>query len=558
MAAVGATVAQAEPMTSPCVIENVTVQFVSPNGKYMVSNPYEDLSIIDLETGQRWDYSAYDENYESTGFSYRVGVGNIISNTGVVLASTLYDCNAAYWKNGEWHDLHSEGCKGVGLANGVTPDGSRICGSLNLDLAEFTSETMQIPVYWDAEGDGYGAYHVLPCPTLDFTGRAPIYITAVTISADGKTIAGQVQDYSGAFNEPIFYVQDADGNWSYSMPLNKVYRPEGKEWPKYPDDLPDRPDAEDYMTDTQKAEYQQALSDWYASGYDPTLYPEPTDYLSDEAKAEYNEASDEWDALAAVYNSELNAFTEVFEPFAATLPFFEYNTWTITADGTKVGANLIESDIPTPENPWPEEWTYPVRFDVATGEYQKIGQIKNLIVWSVLDDGRITASNSLMENVLTGYIENEQGQMVPIDEYISTLRPDYGTWIKENMTHEVEVDYDPDTYEPIYGEKLISGAPVMTPDGSKILTWATNTWDMEEGAPMYYGYYFDMKAGSGVGNTVADSAKAEVESYEIYDVNGRLLMQTADKAAITNLAKGVYLVKAILSNGESATEKIAF
>ena len=555
-AGVAAPSLHAQPLENPRIIENATAQSISPNGKYMVSNAYEDLSVIDLETGERWDYKAYDDFGYVTGFSYRVGNGNIVSDTGVVLASTTMNVSAAYWKNGEWHNLHTDGCNGVSLSNGITPDGSRICGSLNISVPGFSSETMQLPVYWDAEGDGYGEYHVLPCPTADFTGRAPQYVTAVTISDDGKTISGQIHDYSGMVNEPIVYTQGENGEWTYTLLMNKTFRPEGKEWPSYPEDLPNSPEVTDYMTDSQREAYDQAMTEWAEGGWLPELYPDAADYLTSDAVSDYNKAVDEWNALAEVFNKELMEFQTVFQGFTARLPLFQYNSCSISPDGTKVASTL--SELEDPDDYWSEEWTYPARIDVATGEYKVIGDIKNLSVWSVLADGRITASTPVMGGNLQGYIETESGDLVSIYDYINGLRPDYGVWMKENMTHSVEVDYDPDTYAPIYDELLITGATVASRDASKIVTWTLNTWDFDNPVP-YFTYFFDLNATNSVGDIAADSLKAETLGYEVYDLYGRRVLQTAEKVSLesTGLPKGVYLVKAILSNGESTTSKQA-
>lgn len=556
-AALGSVSVFAQPPASPCIIENATAQFLSPNGKYMVSNAYEDLSIIDLETGQRWDYKAYDDLGNFSGNSYRVGSGNIISDTGVVLSSTSLDTNAAYWKEGKWYNLHTAGSVGVSLCNGITPDGSRICGSLNLVAPDFSSETMQLPVYWDAEGDGYGEYHVLPCPNVDFTSRPAQYITAVTISDDGKTISGQVHDYSGMYNEPIIYTQNENGEWSYTLLMENKFRPEGMEWPKYPENLPKSPEAIDYMTDEMRNSYTQAMNDWADGGYDPDLFPNVAEYMSPEAIAEYNEAVDEWNALVEEYNNKVAEFFTVFEEFTAKLPSFQYNSSSITPDGKKVASTLTV--LENPDDIWSAQLTFPARIDIATGEYEVLGNVKNLSVWSVLADGRITASTPVMDGNLQGYIETEDGELISIYDYINNLRPDYGEWMRKNMTHTVEVDYEPETYAPIYDELLISGATVASRDAGKIVTWAINNWDYNSPV-QYYAYYFDMNAANSVDNIAADGLKAEVVGYEVYDMYGRRVLQATDKNSVKNaaLAKGVHMVKTILSNGESTVEKIAF
>ncbi|MDE5655830.1 MAG: T9SS type A sorting domain-containing protein, partial [Muribaculaceae bacterium] len=275
------------------------------------------------------------------------------------------------------------------------------------------------------------------------------------------------------------------------------------------------------------------------------------------AIAEYNEAVDEWNALAEDYNRKVMEFFAVFEEFTAKLPAFEYNSSKITPDGKKVASTLTM--LENPEDFWSAQLTFPARIDIATGEYEVIGNKNNLSVWSVLADGRITASTPVVDGNIMGYIETEDGELISIYDYINNLRPDYGAWMKENMTHTVEVDYDPETYAPIYDELLISGAALASRDAGKIVTWTTNTWDYDSPV-LYYTYYFDMNATNSVGNTTADSLKAEIVGCEVYDLYGRRVLQTTEKNSVKNaaLAKGVYLVKTILSNGESTTEKMSF
>ena len=74
--------------------------------------------------------------------------------------------------------------------------------------------------------------------------------------------------------------------------MENKFRPEGMEWPKYPENLPKSPEAIDYMTDEMRNSYTQAMNDWADGGYVSYLFPNVSEYLSPEAIAEYNEAVD--------------------------------------------------------------------------------------------------------------------------------------------------------------------------------------------------------------------------------------------------------------------------
>ena len=72
----------------------------------------------------------------------------------------------------------------------------------------------------------------------------------------------------------------------------------------------------------------------------------------------------------------------------AKLPSFQYNSSSITPDGKKVASTLTV--LENPDDIWSAQLTFPARIDIATGEYEVLGNVKNLSVWSVLADGRIT------------------------------------------------------------------------------------------------------------------------------------------------------------------------
>ena len=74
------------------------------------------------------------------------------------------------------------------------------------------------------------------------------------------------------YNEPIIYTQNENGEWSYTLLMENKFRPEGMEWPKYPENLPKSPEAIDYMTDEMRNSYTQAMNDWADGGYDPDLF----------------------------------------------------------------------------------------------------------------------------------------------------------------------------------------------------------------------------------------------------------------------------------------------
>ena len=173
---------QAGAIKTPTEYANGAFQSISPSGQYAISDQgYGIIVIHDFTNDKSYVYG------EDT-YSYSTGLGNAVSNNGIVLASTTNNTNAAYWSEGKWIDLNVPNPNHSNMANGITPDGSRICGSIgNAAMNPDEDNTMLVPAYWDRQADGsYGECHPLPHPDLDYTGRAPQYITAISISDDGQ------------------------------------------------------------------------------------------------------------------------------------------------------------------------------------------------------------------------------------------------------------------------------------------------------------------------------------------------------------------------------------
>ena len=201
----------------PQVFENVTINMLSPDGNMGVSSMYGTVTIFDFANNKTYEYGSGEGGVFSDGFgddtssiTYNVGNGNCISSTGIVVGG-LGDDVAAYWENGEWKMLPTGDVTGVYSAHGVSADGGVICGIVP---SRTTGETTTLPAVWTRKADGtYNDYVILPHPEKDFTGRDPQYITAVAISADGKTVAGQVLDYRGGMPQPIIYRLNDKNEW---------------------------------------------------------------------------------------------------------------------------------------------------------------------------------------------------------------------------------------------------------------------------------------------------------------------------------------------------------
>lgn len=277
---------------NPAIYDNLMLQKMSSDANWLVSDDGTgSMIIIDRVNNKQYEYQTTEDTF------YAVGIGNCVSNNGIVLASiTNGMMDASYWQNGEWIALPvGEADNGMCGAQGITPDGKRICGYVGQSaMSVDASSIMVLPAVWTMGEDGkYGMYTALPHPELDFSGRLPQYITAVAISDDGKTVCGQVGDYTGSCMQPIIYNQAEDGTWSYTLLMEDKFKPAGEAWPVWPGD--DAPVIQDYMTEAQKEAYDAAV-DAYTEAYAEyqANKPMPEDYLSPEEREAWQEAVDNW------------------------------------------------------------------------------------------------------------------------------------------------------------------------------------------------------------------------------------------------------------------------
>lgn len=554
----------AEPMT----LKGASVQQISADGHYAVSEVYGTVIIYDLKTGDIANIFEPDEDYI---YSYSLGLGNCVTADGsIILGSTKESSNACYLQNGEWHDLNvptsDDGEELINLSNGITPDGSRICGSIGLVQMTLEDALMMIPGYWDRNADGtYGEYKLLPYPGTDLFGKTPQYITAIAISSDGKTIVGQVRDCRGMYHYPIVYTEDAQGKWSYSLPTKDLFNPNGIELAPDPGESPAWPYYANYMTEAEITEYEAAEEAYYAGELDE--YPDFKDFMGEESLAKYNAAKDEYDEWEAKYDAYTDSYMEISE----TSPNFLFNNVYISTDGKKVVGTLTrEEESDTPSWGWgPSSITIntPCSVEIATGKLTAVDTEISCMVSGVADNDIILASNEVGSIPMTGYVIKD-GEMQTIDAYIASKSATYGEWIKTNMTHEAIIGWD-DDYNEIIEEVVYTGVPVATPDMSFIAIWNDCGWDYDT---EYFAEttVFDMTATGGISSIIVSDSNLSVDengnlnvpdgfvSVQIYNVNGACVKSVETVGTVDmNLASGVYIAKGTRNDGSVSIVKIA-
>lgn len=508
----------------PTSIFDALMQAISPNGKYAVSQGIAGTRIFNLATGEEYteeSENGYDQN--------EPGLGKSVSDNGIIVASS--DNGPVYWKNGEWIKFPiPANATYSNLANAITGDGSRVCGSIGSANMSFDeTPTMQVPCFWNAEGDGFGEPVFLPHPDYDFTGSVPQYITAVDISDDGKIIIGQIVDNSGNFAYPILYKENADGEWSYEIPHEELLNPNNLEIVHYPGDGPIMPQYESYMTPAEIAEYQEAYQAWIDSGYQLPC-PDYEDFMTAEELEEYTAAAIEYNKNAVEYNEKLYAYLDFMDELRNTIPGYVFNSVRIAADGKTYGCTIRTVGERDPSSWFPKTENAVWVFDMDSKTINKYEEGGDLNLFYLANEGVALAITS--PGTPSNSFVCQNGEITDMYSWMNSKVPEYASWMKENMVfpYEEEVyNEELDDYEYVEHEVLMTGRATATPDLSVIALSVQNVWtSMDDG----YAFVFDMKAANAV-----ESIRPASEEKTIYDLSGRKLKNAS--------APGIYII-----NGE--------
>lgn len=557
---------------------------LSPDGKYLVSSD-EDGGVLIYNTETQETFT-FESDYEETAYS--VGLGNVVNKLGMV-AGAIDSYTPAIFYNGTWTALPlKEGVKkGTNsIANGISADGSVVCGSISTSDVLGMRGTTYFPVVWTKGADGnFGTYEFLPCPTTDFTGRAPQYITALNISEDGKVIAGQVRSYDGFKNYPIVYTKGDDGNWTYKeYGLDELVKP-GVEFPEYPKDEPKQPSIDSYMTEDSLTAYNNALSlyndsvNLYNSGLIETrpTYPKKINFLGEVEKDAYTKAVIVYKKKLEAYNDSLSVFEEVYYD-AITDNSYVFNTLYLSANGRYLAQTLEGPDENGDPLAWmPENIDCPVMFDLQNeGQLTKSDATK-MTVFGVTNEGMMLAATPAVEYTRNSYVI-PAGTTTPVrfEEWVKTKCDTASVWLKENMVFDVTLyDYDEEgnATETVVEDSLITGGMVCNPDGTIFVGNMYNYWAVEEENAGFISCLIDIadpKNPTSVIHSLTDSkdvkvsvkttdgnisVSGEVREARIYDPSGRMIgsCNTNSEVPVRN---GMYIVKVISSNGSVITKKV--
>lgn len=542
--------------TTPAVYPDAPFQNFSPDGKWAVNDAGDNnpMTIRNFDTDTEYSY------YEQ----YCGGSGNFISNTGVIVGRDIATEAAYYWQNGKWNKLPVASNILMSFANGITPDGSRIVGTLSPEYYAGDSEgTMTVPCYWDLKADGsYTDPIMLPHPTRDFSDRDPQYITAVRVSADGKTIAGQMRDFFGLVSQPVIYTQDQNGEWSFTQPLDYLFHPADLTLSPYPGDGPTQ---QQFMTPAEIAAYNNAVRAWeMGSNSDYSDYPDIYDYMTEEEFMEFAQAFTTWED--AYYKFE-NDFWQLLEK----IPNFTYNNIFMTSDGKYI-ASTDAKYFKDEAQDIDYKVFVPYLINVEKDTYQKFPAVNdiNIMVSSLCDDGTILGQwSDDMYGIHNGYIlPAGESEFIELYEFVKGINPATAQWMEENMTHDF-IAIDPVTNKEYQATALATGIPFATPDMSLIGFAQFDFWNMYDYT--YTGYLISLPAYAGIESTEISNnvaikslgngellVEGDVKSIDIFSLSGmKVFSRTSPGNKVnTSLHKGIYLVRIQEAAGGFFTKKL--
>ena len=534
---------------------------MSANGKYLATQALGSVFIYD---GANDEYYEYYASEDAVSEYYATGLGNCISNDGILVGG-VNDATCAYWREGEWQPLSVKPeNQALNMANGITPDGSRIVGSVGNMGMDMNSSQMIKPVYWDRNEEGqYDIYNELPYPRKDFCGRTPQYISAVAISDDGKTIVGQIVDWSGFYTYPIIYTQDATGEWSYRTIDEGVIYAEGTEFAPWPGEMPN---PEEYMTEEELAEYREAMRKYeeevikYNNGQTNEYPEEPNadDYIC-EYYNEYSEAMREYANMYYAFEEKLMESTYNIN--------FIFNNVYLSGNGRYYSTTVESLDVSNPLSP--KSLYTPVCFDLHNGDSMvKMANTTNMIASSAMNDGRFIAQTPYMAYARNSFIVSQDGlSKVAFVDYISGIDSAVGEWVKNYTCFDVlsVSEYDEYGYPIDYTvveDSIVSGSVHCNAEGTIFCSFMYDEWS-DYVSYREFSYTIDLtqlNAIEGVENDgemnvyVADNqlyVNGDVTAVTLYDMRGVVVarIENPTNGMPLNVENGIYLVRSEGNNG---------
>ena len=525
-----AAFAQSDDYVKPVEIEYMAAQHVSPNGLHIAGQDVLGSMVYyyDVKNGGL--------PREYTGAS--TGIGNCVADNGMIVGQYFGNAEqAALFYNGQYKTLYTS----QSALNGITPDGTRACGYRTNNGA-----VPYVPMVVEIKADGsFGTVTNLPYPKNDLFGDIPQFVTAVSISDDGMTIVGMVQDGLGFYQWPIIYTQDPEtGKWSYSQPTEQFFNPDNLTVPKYPEEIvwgengaPVYPRPEDFLTPEEYALWQKYIEE-YGDLYKDEAYM----FLSPEGEAAYKAASAKFDKEANEYLA--NIFDKYYLEMQA-VGFNEQwldNLYSLSPDGKTMVAIQAKTEADVPTNIYLNYTPYV--FKTEDNSYSTLptsyGEGEFLIPTSILYDGTmmfVSSADSFVPWVASMVLPGKS-EFTPFMEFLGDYIPSYLPWLEDSQLTEYGVIGYDENDQPIYGDYTITGRVGISKD------YKTIFGGVPVGDGLSYVYYTPDGINvdvSGVNEIPLDPTQEDAV-YNVYNLSGLKVMTTDDASRVQNLPKGIYIV----------------
>lgn len=539
----------------------------SPDGNWLVENTQGTISILNATTGKKYEVA------DPNGIKlYSPGLGNSITNSGKIFGFT--SDRVLVWDNGTISELEDEPT-GVGTGYNsvmsVTPDESIIVGGLGPDGASTSAAyngMYAYPAMWIKDGNGKYVFTELPYTKKDFTGETPQSIVAQQVSDDGTVIAGTLTSGNGYYCFPYVFKKQSDGSWkTMLLGIKQVYDESRlSELPEVPEE-PVQPDMYDYMTDTDKKNYQEAYDEYeellelFQDGVldtEPTV-PNPTDYMSDATKkAEYT-------AAVQKYYTDHNAYITAWRKYSNALQkittgaYFRKNNMFLSANGRYLATTLLHNGISTPGY-----------FDLTQDEPEFVTAADNnysMTVTSVINDGTIFGASPVDEFTRATYAMRKGEKPVDFHSYLASRNEAAAKWLADNNTYKVNI-YSSDG-ESVIGTKndsIVSGTVTASADGNVFVSYYTDYYTDQNQTEK--SFVINLDATAGIDNMAATEQKnlsmmlfgntiaiGGTKNAEAYDMTGRRVASTTD-GELTIAQPGIYVVTMNGSNGVKKSQKV--
>lgn len=547
---------------------------ISDNGRWLLGQADGEgyLYIKDLANDT---YYIAGGNLSRDGVGYVSGLGKSIANDGTAIA--LVNGIPFYWtptggNKGTWTELPGDAVDGSAVVGSITPDGSMIVGGCGSTGTTIDDVQMTNPCIWQRRADGsFGEPFYLPNPGRDPFGDVPQHVKCIAVSEDGSVIAATMTSGSGFYETPLLYIRNDADEWEIRNYGSAFLNPEGREVVRMPHDLDSYlPSPWTYLNEQQADAYMDAFQDWIRQEPQASMDPGSDDYLKLQYlfMAEFMTPSDK-----EKYLNEFYEFMEQYDELVArTQAYYDFINY-VNTEGTNIvennacispdgkyafftGTRTIVDD-PTQGEAGIYSISFPVRLEVATGTVKVYESKENYVLSSVSADYSILCRNVGLDAYWPGaaYIfphGAEDGMPLP-DFIMQNGSEEAYDWMEENMYREVITGVNA-SGAFIYGDSWTVGIPYCTPDMSLIacanspMYWADTYYNTT------FSYVSFILATGITTEEPGDSGIAETEapltlSTEYFDLSGK-------KAAVSNLAPGIYIVRETLSNGTTVAKKV--